>query len=217
MPNINFPSGPTTSQSYTFNGSTWIYNGKAWILNGTSGPQGNQGPQGDQGPQGPSFIIPAIDTWVVSYGQNVNNYTPTIVEFNTLDPTNTNDELLNTYGLQNQLNGTFISNGGYVLYLQVSGYIVWSSYYGPINQVVRGVKNGSNVLVMSSSKVENNNYNYANYSLVPFSFNVILGAGEYFWIDAYTENNGTIINYDQYYGQNIDSKLTIQLVNYTLK
>ncbi len=33
---INFPSNPTASQTYTFNGSTWTYNGYAWNLSATN-------------------------------------------------------------------------------------------------------------------------------------------------------------------------------------
>jgi len=28
---INFPSGPTLNQQYTFNGRTWQWNGTAWV------------------------------------------------------------------------------------------------------------------------------------------------------------------------------------------
>jgi hypothetical protein len=53
---INFPSNPTASQTYTFNGSTWTYNGYAWNLSATNiggtGPQGILGPQGLTGPIG---------------------------------------------------------------------------------------------------------------------------------------------------------------------
>ena len=34
---INFPSSPTTNQSYTFNGRTWTYNGIGWQATGSTG------------------------------------------------------------------------------------------------------------------------------------------------------------------------------------
>ena len=49
---INFPTGATTGDSYTFGGRTWTYNGYSWILLGTLGPTGPTGPLGSQGPQG---------------------------------------------------------------------------------------------------------------------------------------------------------------------
>lgn len=49
MPNINFPSGPTGGDTYTFNGSQWTFNGVAWVLNGTIGPQGASGSIGGLG------------------------------------------------------------------------------------------------------------------------------------------------------------------------
>lgn len=53
MPNINFPSNPTASQTYTFNGATWTFNGVAWSTSQPGfGPQGFQGFQGTTGPQG---------------------------------------------------------------------------------------------------------------------------------------------------------------------
>lgn len=36
MPAIDFPSSPTTNQTYTFNGRTWTYNGTAWVVTLTS-------------------------------------------------------------------------------------------------------------------------------------------------------------------------------------
>ena len=46
MPNINFPSNPTASQTYTFESTTWTYNGNAWVGSGNIGPQGPVGPEG---------------------------------------------------------------------------------------------------------------------------------------------------------------------------
>ena len=37
MPNINFPSNPTASQTYTFGYTTWTYNGNAWVASGGGG------------------------------------------------------------------------------------------------------------------------------------------------------------------------------------
>ena len=31
MPNINFPSNPTASQTYTFGSTNWTFNGNAWV------------------------------------------------------------------------------------------------------------------------------------------------------------------------------------------
>ena len=53
---INFPTGATNGDYYSFNGRSWVYNGYSWILLGTfgpTGPQGSNGPQGIQGFQGP--------------------------------------------------------------------------------------------------------------------------------------------------------------------
>jgi hypothetical protein len=40
MPNINFPSNPTASQTYTFESTTWTYNGNAWVASVNIGPVG---------------------------------------------------------------------------------------------------------------------------------------------------------------------------------
>ena len=37
MPNINFPSNPTASQTYTFSSTIWTYNGNAWVASGDGG------------------------------------------------------------------------------------------------------------------------------------------------------------------------------------
>lgn len=50
---INFPTGATNGDYYSFGGRTWTYNGYSWILLGTLGPTGPTGPLGSQGPQGP--------------------------------------------------------------------------------------------------------------------------------------------------------------------
>jgi hypothetical protein len=53
---LSFPSSPTISQQYTYQGHTWSWNGVAWqsvgTIQGFQGPQGPQGLQGDQGFQG---------------------------------------------------------------------------------------------------------------------------------------------------------------------
>ena len=44
MPNINFPSNPTASQTYTFGSTTWTFNGVAWVAGGSGGAgQGGSG------------------------------------------------------------------------------------------------------------------------------------------------------------------------------
>jgi hypothetical protein len=40
MPNINFPSNPTASQTYIFGSTTWIFNGNAWVASGNIVPVG---------------------------------------------------------------------------------------------------------------------------------------------------------------------------------
>lgn len=49
---INFPTGATSGDAYSFNGRTWIYNGYSWVLQGLLGPTGPTGPAGSMGPQG---------------------------------------------------------------------------------------------------------------------------------------------------------------------
>jgi hypothetical protein len=68
MPNINFPSGPTGGDTYTFNGSNWSFNGVAWVLNGTTGPQGVAGPQGavGSGSSNSTSIVSGLDPDVMS-------------------------------------------------------------------------------------------------------------------------------------------------------
>lgn len=57
---IDFPSGPSVDQQYTYNGQVYKYNGIAWRLVRTSavGPTGPTGPAGPastaQGPTGPT-------------------------------------------------------------------------------------------------------------------------------------------------------------------
>ena len=62
----NFPSNPTTNQTYTFNGRQWRYNGAYWELDslavstgatGATGIQGNIGPIGATGVTGTAGAI----------------------------------------------------------------------------------------------------------------------------------------------------------------
>lgn len=53
---IDFPSSPTSGQTYTYSGQTYQWTGTAWRLVRTSavGPQGPQGTTGAVGPTGPT-------------------------------------------------------------------------------------------------------------------------------------------------------------------
>ena len=53
---INFPSGPTSGQSFTANSTTWTWNGTSWNVQGTSGTTGSQGPTGPS-VTGPAGVI----------------------------------------------------------------------------------------------------------------------------------------------------------------
>lgn len=47
---INFPTGPTVGQVYTFGSRSWKWNGNGWeSITAAYGPQGTQGIQGPQG------------------------------------------------------------------------------------------------------------------------------------------------------------------------
>lgn len=52
---INFPNNPSTSDSFTINGSTYVFDGVFWNSLGSPqvGPTGPVGPVGPTGPQGP--------------------------------------------------------------------------------------------------------------------------------------------------------------------
>ena len=56
MAKFNFPTSPSTNQTYTANSVTWKWNGHAWKrvtgVGAPTGPQGAQGVQGSQGHQG---------------------------------------------------------------------------------------------------------------------------------------------------------------------
>ena len=56
MAKFNFPTSPSTNQTYTANSVTWKWNGHAWKrttgVGAPTGPQGAQGHQGVQGAQG---------------------------------------------------------------------------------------------------------------------------------------------------------------------
>ena len=58
MANINFPTGATTGDTYTYDGRTWKYNGYAWGFVGNIGSAGPQGVQGPIGLTGSAPIIP---------------------------------------------------------------------------------------------------------------------------------------------------------------
>ena len=76
MANINFPSNPTASQTYTFGSTTWTYNGNAWVAGGGSiGAQGFTGPQGFQGLQGPTGPSDIINIYDVNDGTLVSGTT----------------------------------------------------------------------------------------------------------------------------------------------
>lgn len=48
---IDFPSSPSTNDTYTYNGRTWKYNGEAWeSVTVAYGPTGATGPTGSAGP-----------------------------------------------------------------------------------------------------------------------------------------------------------------------
>ena len=53
---LDFPSSPSTNDTYSFNGITWIWDGTAWYVNeaGSGGGTGNTGPTGPTGSTGPT-------------------------------------------------------------------------------------------------------------------------------------------------------------------
>lgn len=48
---IDFPTTPTTGDTYTYAGKTWTWSGELWQANST--PMGPTGPTGSAGPTGP--------------------------------------------------------------------------------------------------------------------------------------------------------------------
>jgi len=52
---LSFPNSPSTNDTHTTGGSSWIFDGEKWVRQGTTGPQGIQGLQGVQGLQGLSI------------------------------------------------------------------------------------------------------------------------------------------------------------------
>ena len=52
MAQFDFPSSPSTNQTYTANGVTYKLDGVAWRRITTTGAQGNTGAQGTAGAQG---------------------------------------------------------------------------------------------------------------------------------------------------------------------
>lgn len=50
---LNFPSSPSTNDTYTFGGRVWLYNGSAWQLQGVrSGSSNNRSYTGDNSTTG---------------------------------------------------------------------------------------------------------------------------------------------------------------------
>lgn len=62
MSNINFPTGATAGQVYTFDTSTWVFNGDAWVVSTNAsaiGPTGPAGVAGANGATGPAASLAA--------------------------------------------------------------------------------------------------------------------------------------------------------------
>jgi hypothetical protein len=171
MPNINFPSSPTMSQSYTFNGSTWIYNGKAWVLNGTSGPAGVSGATGPQGATGPNY--PAA---ILSYYSNYSmatSITPVIVKWDNIDY-NTSGDIGLTFST-NQ----FINTTGSTLFLNVSVSIGWngdSSGTGAYKNSYIQINGDTNKKYGNDTVLQP----YSTLLYQNFNTNIFLNSGEYF-------------------------------------
>jgi len=54
---INFPSGPTSGQSFTASSTTWTWDGTSWNVQGTSGSIGNAGATGPTGASGAASTV----------------------------------------------------------------------------------------------------------------------------------------------------------------
>ena len=58
---IDFPDSPSTNDTFTVGGTTWIWNGTTWnvvrIATGATGPTGPTGATGPEGPTGPTGSI----------------------------------------------------------------------------------------------------------------------------------------------------------------
>ena len=48
----NFPNSPSTNDTFTENGLTFVWNGTAWKLNSSSGTKGEKGQKGEIGATG---------------------------------------------------------------------------------------------------------------------------------------------------------------------
>ena len=48
----NFPNSPSTNDTFTENGLTFVWNGSAWKLNSSSGTKGEKGQKGEVGVTG---------------------------------------------------------------------------------------------------------------------------------------------------------------------
>lgn len=67
---IDFPTNPTSGQTYSYNSITWEYNGVAWDKQGgggSVGPQGNTGATGATGPQGNTGATGPVGNYVISF------------------------------------------------------------------------------------------------------------------------------------------------------
>ena len=65
MAALNFPTGPTSGQTYTAATTTWTWSGTRWTVNapsGTAGPTGPTGSNGATGPTGPGVTGPTGTT-----------------------------------------------------------------------------------------------------------------------------------------------------------
>ncbi len=68
---LNFPSGPSVNDTYTYGGQTWKWSGTTWnlVIVTPTGPTGPTGPQGNTvtGPTGPTGGTGATGTYSDSY------------------------------------------------------------------------------------------------------------------------------------------------------
>jgi hypothetical protein len=63
---IDFPTNPTSGQTYSYNSITWEYNGVAWDKQGGGGSVGPQGNTGATGPQGNTGATGPVGDYVIS-------------------------------------------------------------------------------------------------------------------------------------------------------
>jgi hypothetical protein len=64
---IDFPTNPTSGQTYSYNSITWEYNGVAWDKQGGGGSVGPQGNTGATGPQGNTGDTGPVGDYVISF------------------------------------------------------------------------------------------------------------------------------------------------------